>query len=167
MRGPQGETPIATSFADLYRETVRDVYAYVATLLGDRAAAEDVVAQAYERAYKKRRSFDERRGTPRAWLFGIARNAALDELRRRKRTVALVAEPAELSTDDDPDAIARRTTVRAALQAMEPRDRELIALKYHGGLSNAEVGKLLGLSESNAGTKIHRAMTKLREACDA
>ena len=161
------ERPTATSFSDLYRETVQDVYAYVATLLGDRAATEDVVAQAYERAYKKRRSFDERRGTPRAWLFGIARNAALDELRRRKRTVTLVAEPAELSTDDDPDAIARRTTVRAALQAMEPRDRELIALKYHGGLSNAEVGKLLGLSESNAGTRIHRAMTKLREACDA
>jgi RNA polymerase sigma factor (sigma-70 family) len=156
-----------TSFTELYRETVQDVFAYVATLLGDRAAAEDVVAQAYERAYKKRRSFDERRGTPRAWLFGIARNAALDELRRRKRTVSLVSEPAELSTDDDPDAIARRTTVRAALQAMEPRDRELIALKYHGGLSNAEVAKLLGLSESNAGTKIHRAMTKLREACDA
>lgn len=161
------ERPTATSFADLYRDTVQDVFAYVATLLGDRAAAEDVVAQAYERAYKKRRSFDERRGTMRAWLFGIARNAALDELRRRKRTVALVAEPGELSTSDDPDEIARRTTVRAALQAMEPRERELIALKYHGGLSNAEVGKLLGLSESNAGTRIHRAMTKLREACDA
>lgn len=162
------ERPTAiTSFADLYRETVQDVYAYVATLVGDRAAAEDVVAQAYERAYKKRRSFDERRGTPRAWLFGIARNAALDELRRRKRTAALVHEPADLATGDDPDAIARRTTVRAALQAMEPRERELIALKYHGGLSNAEIGKLLGLSESNAGTRIHRAMTKLREACDA
>ena len=160
------DAPTAT-FAELYRETVADVYAYVATLLGDRSAAEDVVAAAYERAYKKRGSFDPRRGSMRAWLFGIARNAALDELRRRKRTVSLVAEPGELSSDDDPDAIARRATVRAALSELEPRDREVIALKYHGGLSHAEVAKLLGVSESNAGTRIHRAMTKLREACDA
>lgn len=161
------EEPQAATFADLYRETVNDVFAYVATLVGDRGAAEDVVALAYEKAYRKRGAFDARRGSPRAWLFGIARNAALDELRRRKRTVALVAEPGELAVDDDPDGIARRTTVRAALAALEPRDREVIALKYHGDLTNAEVAKLLGVSESNAGTLLHRAMTKLREACDA
>ena len=163
--------PAATSFADLYRETVHDVYAYVATLLGDSATAEDVVAQAFERAYRKRRSFDRRRGSERAWVFGIARNAALDELRRRRRTTALVQEPvaeaAEPATDDDPDLAARRATVRAALGRLEPRDRELIALKFHGGLTNADVAALLGTSESNAGTRLHRAMTKLREACDA
>ena len=161
------EPQAAATFADLYRETIGDLFAYVATLVGDRGAAEDVVALAYEKAYRKRRSFDARRGSPRAWLFGIARNAALDELRRRKRTAALVAEPGELAVDDDPDAIARRTTVRAALARLEPRDREVIALKYHGDLTNAEVAKLLGVSESNAGTLLHRAMTKLREACDA
>jgi RNA polymerase sigma-70 factor (ECF subfamily) len=161
------EAPQAARFAELYRETVTDVYAYVATLVQDRAAAEDVVAIAFEKAYRKRGSFDPRRGSQRAWLFGIARNAALDELRRRKRTVALTAEPGELAVDDDPDAIARRATVRAALNRLEPRDREVIALKYHGDLTNGEVAKLLGVSESNAGTLLHRAMTKLREACDA
>ena len=158
--------PAATTFADLYRETVRDVYAYVATLVGDRAAAEDVVAQAFERAYRKRRSFDARRGTARAWIFGIARNAALDELRRRKRLASLLAEPAETG-EDDAELAARRATVRSALQGLEPRDRELVALRFHGGLSNAEIGRVLGVSESNAGTRLHRAMTKLREACDA
>lgn len=159
--------PPAVAFADLYRESVHDVFAYVATLVGDRAAAEDVVAQAFERAYRKRRSYDPRRGSERAWVFGIARNAALDELRRRKRTVALTVDPAELVTGDDPDDAARRATVRAALTRLEPRDRELVALKFHGGLTNAEVAKVTGLSESNAGTRLHRAMTKLREACDA
>ena len=169
MRGPKGETPVSArpAFADLYRATVADVYAYVATILGDRSAAEDVVAQAYERAFRKRRTFDAGRGSERAWLFGIARNAALDELRRRRRTVALVAEPAEVAAPDDPDGAARRATVRAALARLEPRDRELIALKYHGGLANAEVANLLGTSESNVGTRLHRAMTKLLEACDA
>ena len=161
------DTPTAVKFADLYRDTVHDVYAYVATLVGDRSAAEDVVAQAYEKAYRKRGSFDPRRGSARAWVFGIARNAALDELRRRKRTAALVEDPPDVAAPHDPDLAARRATVRAALGGLEPRDREIVALKYHGGLSTAEIGKLLGVSESNAGTRLHRAMTKLREACDA
>src|SRR6202012_3310068 len=75
-------------FESLYRSSRDDVYAYVATLLRDPAAAEDVTALAFERAYRRRATFDRRRGVERAWLFGIARNAALDELRRRQRTAA-------------------------------------------------------------------------------
>ena len=75
----------ALDFDALYRDARDDVFAYTATLLRDNAAAEDVTAQAFERAYKRRSRFDARRGSPRAWLFGIARNAALDELRSRKR----------------------------------------------------------------------------------
>ncbi len=82
-------------FEALYRSSRDDVYAYVMTLLRDPAAAEDVTALAFERAYRRRRTFDRRRGEERAWLFGIARNAALDELRRRRRVAALVTEPAE------------------------------------------------------------------------
>src|SRR3954451_23237682 len=73
------------AFEALYRESRDDVYAYVAGLLRDRSAAEEVTSQAFERAWRKRRQIDKRRGTPRAWLFGIARNAALDEMRRRGR----------------------------------------------------------------------------------
>ena len=75
----------ALDFDALYRDARDDVFAYTATLLRDSAAAEDVTAQAFERAYRRRSRFDARRGSPRAWLFGIARNAALDELRSRKR----------------------------------------------------------------------------------
>ena len=157
----------ALDFDALYRAARDDVYAYVATLLRDRAAAEDVTAAAFERAYRKQRTYKAGRGTERAWLFGIARNAALDELRRRRRTTALVAEPGEVAAPDDPDLLVRRVTVRDALNRMEPRDRELIALKFHGDLNNGEIAKLLGQSESNVGTRLHRAVTKLREACDA
>ena len=82
-------------FEELYRSSRDDVFAYVTTVLGDRAAAEDVTALAFERAYRKRRTFDRRRGEERAWLFGIARNAALDELRRRRRQATLVSDPAD------------------------------------------------------------------------
>jgi RNA polymerase sigma-70 factor (ECF subfamily) len=158
------------SFDALYRTSARDVYAYVRTLLGDDAAAEDVTALAFERAYRRRASFDPGRGSQRGWLFGIARNAALDELRRRRRSAPLLGElpdEAAAAPDEEADLAVRRTTVRAALAGLAPRERELVALKFHGGLSNAELAALLGTTESNAGTRVHRAVAKLREACHA
>src|SRR4051812_19684758 len=102
-----GPAAVALDFDALYRASRDDVFAYVATLLRDRGAAEDVTAQAFERAFRKSRSYDPRRGGARAWLFGIARHAALDELRRRKRSAALAAEPAAPETDDGERALER------------------------------------------------------------
>ena len=116
------------------------------------------------------RAFDERRGSRRGWLFGIARNAALDELRRRKRSAPIVGDLPDddaRAPEEEADLAIRRTTVRVALAALAPRDRELVALKFHGGLSNAELAAVLGTTESNAGTRVHRAVSKLREACHA
>jgi RNA polymerase sigma-70 factor (ECF subfamily) len=160
-------------FEALYRSNRDDVYAYVATLLRDAAAAEDVTALAFERAYRRRRSFDRHRGDERAWLFGIARNAALDELRRRSRHAALAFDPVDHDRPhvdgdgEDEHAAQRHTTVRAALAGLAARERELIGLKFHAGLTNAEIARVLGISESNAGTLLHRAITKLRRACHA
>ncbi len=100
----------------LYRACRDDVYAYLATLLGDRSLAEDVTATAFERAFSRRHMFDRRRGSERAWLFGIARNAALDELRRRRRTVALVDDVPE---EPAPARISPRT--RSDGRACRPR----------------------------------------------
>jgi RNA polymerase sigma factor (sigma-70 family) len=158
------------AFDALYRSSRDDVFAYVSGLLRDRSAAEDVTAQAFERAYRRRASFNPKRGTHRAWLFGIARNAALDELRRRSRQAELVGEPEDTEAagahEEAAEAALLRTTLRAALAKLSARERELIALKYFAGLANAEIAEVIGVSESNAGTKLHRAMEKLREACD-
>lgn len=169
MSPPTMEPPSA-AFDALYRECAGDVFAYVRTLLRDDQAAEDVTALAFERAYRRRDRFDPGRGTPRAWLFTIARNAALDDLRRRGRTTSLDHEVADDAPVGDPVAsaerAARRAEVRAALGRLSARDREIVALKFFAGLDNAELAEVLGVSESNAGTKLHRAMTKLRRACD-
>jgi len=157
-------------FEALYRSSRDDVFAYVSTLLRDRGAAEDVTALAFERAYRRRLTFDRRRGEERAWLFGIARNAALDELRRRRRLATLLSEPADDSQtvpDDGAELALRRTAVRAALTKLPAREREIVALKFHAGLSNAELARVLGVTESGAGTLLYRAMEKLRKACDA
>jgi RNA polymerase sigma-70 factor (ECF subfamily) len=157
------------AFDRLYRSSRDDVYAYVAGLLRDSAAAEEVTAAAFERAYRKRKRFDPRRGEPRAWIFGIARNAALDELRRRGRQAELSAEPADLGevgVAESTEHSERRLAVSAALARLTAAERELVALKFFAGLANAEIAEVLGVSETNAGTKLHRAMNKLREACD-
>jgi RNA polymerase sigma-70 factor (ECF subfamily) len=151
----------------LYGECRDDLYAYLASMLRDRSLAEDLTALAFERAFRRRRLFNPRRGSERAWLFGIARNAALDELRRRKRTTALSDEAAaQEGRREESEGVVRRVTVQVALAGLAPRERELIALKFHAGLSNPEIARVLGVSESNAGTLLHRTITKLRKACD-
>ena len=158
-------------FERLYRASRDDVYAYVAALLRDRFAAEDVTALAFERAYRRRGSYRRSRGSARAWLFGIARNAALDELRRRGRaagpgTEAAMGEGEPVgATGDVAETGLRRAVLRSALATLTPRERELVALKFFAGLTNAELASVIGTTETNAGTRLHRVIGKLREAC--
>jgi RNA polymerase sigma-70 factor, ECF subfamily len=169
----QGGSLDERAFDALYRESVADVHAYAISLLGDRAAAEDVTALAFERLYRARARLDRGRGTPRAWLFAIARNASLDELRRRARRSELPAsesldsrQPVEhLEHLEQLEQLERRATVRDALATLTMRDREVVLLKFHGQLSNAELARALGISESNAGTRLHRALERLRATC--
>ena len=112
----------AESFAELYERCFTRVYGYVASLLRDRSAAEDVTAQAFERAYRKRSSYRAGRGSAEAWLFGIARNAALDELRRRKRHAQLDHEPEDRTLPGpDEQAETRAQARRRPGRARHPR----------------------------------------------
>lgn len=161
-----GRSGSYASFEELYSQTRDALYAYVMGLLRDRDAAEDVTAQAFERAYRKRRQLDRERGDARAWLFGIARNAALDELRRLRRHAAPV-EPAALAAaagSDRPEApdIDTSLALRVAIDALPTRDRELVALKFWAGLNNREITAITGQGESNVGTRLSRITTGLR-----
>ncbi len=162
------------AFAALFRECASDVHAYAISLLGDRPAAEDVTALAFERLYRSRSRLDRGRGTTRAWLFAIARNAALDELRRRRRQPQCELEEDRVGDRDSDrgsgggsqaalEQVERCAILRDALRALPLRERELVLLKFHGQLSNAELARALDISESNAGTRLHRALTRLRE----
>src|SRR6204780_4802447 len=130
------------AFDALFRACAADVHAYAISLLGNRSAAEDVTALAFERLYRSRSRLDRGRGTPRAWLFAIARNAALDELRRRRRQPSCELDehrPGDCDDREPFELLERRATVREALSALPLRERELVLLKFHGQLSNSEL----------------------------
>jgi RNA polymerase sigma-70 factor (ECF subfamily) len=160
--------PFAVDFDALFRSCAADVHGYALSLLGDRAAAEDVTALAFERLYRARRRLDSRRGTARGLLFTIARNAALDELRSRARRSTGAGDPAPLEdtrSEEDFAVVERQAMVTAALRELSERERELVLLKFHGQLSNGELARVIGISESNAGTRLHRALSRLRANC--
>lgn len=186
--GPRtGPRPL---FEDLYRGSRDDLYSYVAGLLRDRVAAEDVTALAFERAFRKWDRFDPKRGSARGWLFGIARNAALDELRKRKREGPAIGPDgleglggaagtsgsrgsagAGLAAGDSTveDRVVQReqrAELFIALGTLSPANRELVALKFFAGLNNVEIAEATGYSPTNVGTRLSRAMTRLRSALD-
>src|SRR5215216_3048037 len=105
---------VDAAFEELYRQSRDDVYAYVAGLMRDRSAAEDVTAQAFERAY-----------------------------RRRRRRARLVAEPEDetlVPPHEGAEVAVRRAALRAAIAELSGRERELVALKFFAGLTNGEIG---------------------------
>ncbi len=170
MPGQQsGEELEGPAFDRLFRECAGDVHGYAISLLRDAAAAEDVTALAFERLFRARARLDRAKGTPRAMLFAIARNAALDELRRRRRQPVGEHEREPLDPAAAPafERVERGAALQRALLALSPREREIVLLKFHGALTNVELARVLGTSESNAGTRLHRALLKLREQCSA
>ena len=169
MAMDQAPATVTASFEALYRSSADAVYAYAASLLRDRSAAEEVTATAFERAFRKQRSFDPRRGPSGHGSSGSPATRRSTSCAGAGAARSSPQEPAadEAAPEGEAEAAERRATVRAALATLEPRDRELIALKFHAGLNNAEIAGVLGVSPSNAGTRVHRALTRLREACHA
>jgi RNA polymerase sigma-70 factor, ECF subfamily len=153
-------------FEDLYREYFDRIYAYVRSQLGNAADAEDVTAKVFMKAYEAYGRFEPRHQTPSAWLFKIARNAALDQHRhlgRRDRLERVVArEPQPVV---EPEVLAEeRLLYRELMEAvsrMPDRQREVIGLR-NSGLSFAEVGGLMSCSEDAAKMLYHRALRALR-----
>ncbi len=122
---------------------------------GDRAAAEDVAAEALARTYarwSKVSALPYRDG----WVLKVATNLAIDRLRRRPPDV----RPAP--ADDFEDGVELRLALNAALLTLAPRQREAVALHYLGGLSDREVAQALGISLGSVKTHIHRGIKCLR-----
>ena len=139
---------------------IRRVYAYVAYRVGDGPEAEDVTSETFERALRYRDSYDARRGEPVAWLIGIARRC-IEGARLRP---GVLVEAEDLLDPLDLEAAAiERLTLEQAVQQLDERDRELIALRYGSDLSARQIAEVLELRTNAVEVALHRALARLRE----
>jgi len=157
------------AFAAIYDHYFPCVYNYVRYRVRDAETADDVTAQVFERALVNIGSYRPERAPFAAWLFAIARNAVNDQLRaqRRRRWLSLEVLRSRASAEPQPEEVVTHNESRAELVAavarLSDRERDLIALKFAAGLTNRRIAELIGLSESNVGVILYRAIRKLRD----
>jgi len=151
-----------------YREEMPRVFNYFRYRGFERATAEDLTSATFEKAWKARGRYRKDRAAVSTWLLAIARNAAIDHLRRSRREVPIEAE--RLRDEATPEAAALRRAdvdrLRALLGTLPERERELLALKYGAGATNRAIATLTDLRESNVGTILHRTIGSLRARWD-
>jgi RNA polymerase sigma factor (sigma-70 family) len=141
-------------------ELIRRIYSYVAYRVGDGPDAEDVTSEVFERALRYRKSYDSSRGEPLAWLIGIARRCIDDSMTRPR---AELGKQPDVSSPEDLEADAlQRLTVAAAVEALDERSRDLVALRYGADLSARQIGEILGLKTNAVEVALHRTLARLR-----
>lgn len=162
------ETGTAAADVDwtaVYASHLPRIYNYFRFRLGGNVDAQDLTARTFEKAWRERHRYRRDLAGFSTWLFTIARNVGIDYLRTRHTDVP-IDRAGDLAGEDTPETSAARASDLARLQAltarMPERTRELIALKYGAGANNRLIAKLTGLSESNVGTILHRAVEALR-----
>lgn len=154
------------AFTRLYRDLHPLVARFVARRVDSRADAEELVAEVFRRLVEHLGDFDQARGSVRAWVLRIARNAVIDHYRTRKSPIALEAIADGLCELAGPLdhllADERAARVRALLDSFPLETRRLLALRYGDGLRHAEIAELLGLGEAVVRKRISRAVRELR-----
>jgi RNA polymerase sigma-70 factor (ECF subfamily) len=156
---------MADEFAAVAEQHLDDVYAYLVYLTGDRAAAEDLTAETFEKAFRSWKRFDARRGSAKTWLCQIARSRALDHFRseqrrRRREDLYAVREPVE---HEEVFGRGLSPWLERALRTLSAGEREVIALRILLGLDSDAAARLLGISPTACSTRLNRALGKLEE----
>lgn len=164
-----------SALAALYDATCRRVHGLVLRILGNPAAAEEVTEDVFFQVWRQALRFDPARGQPLAWILTIARSRALDHLRRQdpallhpEPTTLLDAEPRD---EADPQnllvACRNHRLLHAALAALDPLPRQMIALVFFRGLTHEEVAHHAGLPLGTVKSHVRRALLHLRGALAA
>ncbi len=155
-------------FAALYSEHADRLFGFLAYRVGDADVAEDLLSDVFERALRRRGLFDRRRGSEEAWLYAIALNLVRDRARRagsERRALERLGGPDDLGPDPG-DALAERDMVMRALAGLSSDEREVVALRFGGDLSTAQIAELLGVPVTTADGRLYRALRRLREGLE-
>ena len=155
------------AFEELMRRYKRPVLNFVYRLLGDADEADDVAEDVFVRVYQNLRSYSSRTQFS-TWLFALARNAAIDRLRWRKRhptqPLDSVPEPVtRTGVADEVNAHEIGAQVAAAITVLPEDQRTALVLAEYQGLSYAEIAEIMHCSKKSVESRLYRAKQTLRE----
>jgi RNA polymerase sigma-70 factor (ECF subfamily) len=156
------------AFDQLYVRYVHRVYGYLRTRTLSAEETADLTQTTFVQAMSSLGRFNTGRGVFAAWLFRIARNLAVDAHRKRKSDLSWDALPA--IPDDDgrsPEELAIRADtinrLRSLLRNVDPRKRDLLALRFGAGLTSREIAEVVGRSEAAVKRELTRTIASLKE----
>jgi RNA polymerase sigma-70 factor, ECF subfamily len=153
-------------FERLYAGQAQRLFGFLVYRTGDRALAEDLVADTFERAMRGRRRFDRRRGSETTWLYTIALNALRDHSRRRAaedRALERHGSSALPGAESASEAIEQQNDLQLALATLSDEEQEAIALRFGADMTAPEIAKLQRERLTTIEGRVYRALRKLRE----
>ena len=156
-------------FGQIYDHYVDRIYSYIYHHVGNVHDAEDLTSRTFFRALSHLPSYEDK-GIPfSAWLYRIAHNLVANWHRDRKRRPVVALEELVLKSVNEPhpeDAAASSDNARLlrdSIGELDPKRQELLVLKFTEGLSNVEIGNILGCSEGAIKSLYHRTLLQLRK----
>ena len=156
---------------DLYDRYASRIYGLGLVMLGNEAAAEDLVQDAFVKLLRSADRYDPARGSLDTWVLLVARSLALDTLRRRvleARTLDAARPLDDADPEPGPDRVAETRDMveraRAAMTGLTDGQRAALELAYFGGKTSAEVAEMEGIPLGTAKTRIRSGLLRLREA---
>ena len=159
----------AEAFARLYEEHFPKVYRYISYQIDDTAVVEDLTSAVFEKALTKFQSYNSEKAAFSTWVLSIARNTVMDYYRLNRKELNMQIENIRSSVPETPspdEAMVKAEEiqlVRSYLARMSPQEQAIISFKFGGEMTNRQIAKTLGLSESNVAVIIYRAVRKLRD----
>jgi RNA polymerase sigma factor (sigma-70 family) len=154
-------------FERLYAAEAQGLFAFLAYRTGDRALAEDLLADAFERALRSRVKYDRRRGSEKTWLYAIALNLLRDHARRASAEGRAYERVSDEAPADPFAGVEARDELGRALGVLSAEEREAIALRFGAELTVPEMAVVLGEPLTTVEGRVYRALRKLREALGA
>ncbi|MEO1289859.1 MAG: sigma-70 family RNA polymerase sigma factor [Chloroflexota bacterium] len=150
----------------VYDEQTPRLYNFFRYRVGDGELAQDLTAQTMMKAWQYRHSYRHDVGAFAAWLFRIARNLAIDHLKRQRHTPLplynVAHHASDISVEREVQKSLDASRLYCVIQTLPAREQEIIALKYGADMTNREIADLLDLSASNVGTILSRTIQIIR-----
>lgn len=161
---------LAQGFETVYDDHVWDVYGFFGYRVRTREEAEDLTQATFERALRAWDRFDPRRASAKTWILVIARNVLIDHYRRDRsaREQPLPDDDAEQGRDAlgrvamDDRGLGPTPEVADALAQLSEREREVIALRFGGDLTGAEIAAMTDLTLANVQQILSRSLRRMR-----